>query len=582
MAQTSPPEAAAARPQGSRVAARAAGYLFVLVFFALSKTGMGFRITYFTFTASSAGELNLWLATVIALFPAACLLGYGYAPGVAPVLRRVADALDRASTAQILVGLVVLGSGLAAGYWALNGLVMLGYPFTDDELGTLYGGQILASGRIFVPQFEPFDAFQSHYLYVRDGMMTSMDWLGPQVAWAVGEATGLGNFTYALVAALPAPFVAALVSKRLGRRWGALACSVFLLSPMSVALSITTHTHVLSRTFLAIALCLYVYACDDDRSSLWLLCGLATAIAFVSRPFEIAFLAFPFAIVGAYDALRSPSARRAAVFFVLGAIPVIGLFALHSYLVTGNPLVPARFSPGTIADPSEETTLAYRFSLNVCYNLFLLTIWFLGPLGVILVAFGVSIDRFTKTLGASMVSVLSLGMAHSIIGIHTVGPIHYSECVVPLSILAAYGAADLRRRLAELRLGFGVAATAIVFALTLGLVPFSTINMIGMREQATIQSEIYEAIEQATAGVPKAVLLAPPFSVVWRSNSRFEQVGSFVGSWRRPRLDYSDRVLIFQNSTDVEAALRAKFPDRAFFRLLVDQNVDTFTVVPVP
>ncbi len=570
-------------PARSRAGARLVGYVLVLVFFGLSQSATGFDITLpREFTAASPGELMLWLASAILLFPAACLLGYGFGSDLAPSLRRVASALDRMSTRSVFGGAVAFLAVASGVYHLLNRVVLLGYPITDDELGTDYGGQILASGRLFVPKFEPFDAFVKHYLYVRDGMMTSMDWIGVQVAWAIGYATGVGTYVFALAAALPAPFLGVMVARRLGRMWGALAAAIFLLSPMAFALSITTHAHVLSRAFLAMALCLYVLAREREHLLVWASCGLAVAFAFVCRPFETSFMALPFGCVVLYDAVRSGPIRRGIAAFVAGAAPIVLLFALHNYLVTGNPLFPARLSPDSNLDSAPETTLWIRFAQNSGFNLFLLAVWFLGPLGIVLTAFGVGVDRFTKTLGASVVSVLGLGLLHPVTGIHAVGPIHYSECAVPLSVIAAYGAFDVRRRLAVVGVDFGVAACAIVAALVVGLVPFSAIHAIALNQQANIQGEVYGVIDKATEGVPKAIVLAPTFSAVTDLLPRYDGRGTYVGSWRRPRLDYSDRVIVLHANVALEQQLREKFPDRAFFRLTVDPAIDGVRVDPLP
>jgi hypothetical protein len=60
------------------------------------------------------------------------------------------------------------------------------------------------------------------------------------------------------------------------------------------------------------------------------------------------------------------------------------------------------------------------------------------------------------------------------------------------------------------------------------------------------------------------------------------KVGSYVGDWRRPSLDYSDRVIVLLDAPGVEPALRTRFPDRAFYRLTINEPLDTVQVDPVP
>ena len=48
-------------------------------------------------------------------------------------------------------------------------------------------------------------------------------------------------------------------------------------------------------------------------------------------------------------------------------------------------------------------------------------------------------DHFTRLLGLGVLTDLLLALFHTNMGLHSVGPIHYSECAVPLTVIAVHG-----------------------------------------------------------------------------------------------------------------------------------------------
>ena len=204
----------------------------------------------------------------------------------------------------------------------------------------------------------------------------------------------------------------------------------------------------------------------------------------------------------------------------------------------------------------------------------MLAIWFLGPLGLVLVAAGVLTDRFTTLLGACVVADLCLALFHDNPGLHIVGPIHYSECAVPLTMIATHGLANVLHGARRHRFNAGAVSASIAVSLVLGLGTFSVLHALALRDQAAIQRDLYGAIEGAVhePGGRKAIVLTPWFFSIVRSVPAMREVGTWVHDWRRPRLDLSDDVLFLRNAPGVESGLRRQFSNRRFFRL---QPVDT-------
>jgi hypothetical protein len=565
-------------------AARIAGYVSFLLFFGLGASSNGLHVTFHdSQTTSSPGELNLWLGHALLLFPGSLLIGYGFAE---PLHRLIAGVVERVRTLGPreriagVIGMTLLTVAIAR---VGHAVFLLDFPITDDEYAVDFGGRILASGHVMAHLALPRDALPDLFLYFRDGAVGSFDWIGGQAIAAVAHLTGLGPFVWALVAAIPIPALAVLLGRRLGAHWGLAAAVLFLCSPMALLMSMTTHTQLASRAGLALAILAFWRADRTGGLRSWGLTGCWLGLAFLCRPLEVIFFSAPIAVWALFRAIRrTPEYRMAPAGLLLGAVPFVAIFIWHSYAMTGNPLLPARFAVPANTDVISGS-LWNRFGDNVTYNTFMLAVWFLGPLGLVLVAAGALTDRFTSLLGICVAADLCLAFFHDNPGLHIVGPIHYSECAVPLTIIATHGLANLlrgaRRHLFDAR---GLSAS-IAAALVLGLGTFTLVQALALRDQAAIQRDVYGTIEQAVRdpGGRKAVVLTPWLFAVVGSVPRMRDVGTWVHDWRRPRLDLNDDVLFLRDVRDVEAALRAQFPDRRFFRIRRDPRSPVLLLVPL-
>ena len=566
--------------------ALAVGLFLFAAFFGLTRTGTGFTIAYLRpFSYSPPGESYFWLASALLLFPAACLLGYGLAPWLGPKIGRAwsrAEGLNKRQSSLSLAALLVLTTAIAG---LSHLLVLRGTPITDDENGARFGGQVLAMGRVKVPAPEPADIFPSLFLYSRGGTTTSVDWPGSQAAWALAEATRAGPWVFALFAGAAALAVAWAAGLLLSPGYGLAAFLLFLLSPMAFTLSATTHAHVVSRGLIALTLLFYVRAERGENPGRWALTGLAAAAAFTVRPIETTFLFLPLGASFVLRERRTAEGRRRLGAFALGAAGPVVLFAVHNAVVTGNAFLPARFYMEGPAEAFFKGSLWDRFGANTSYNLFMLAVWFLGPLGLIAVAAGVRANRLTRLLGLGVLAMLLVGLFHDNHGLHIVGPIHYSECAVPLTLIAVHGLAKVKDFFARAGLRPERFAAVILGPLLLCLGVFNLWEALALNRQARIQTTIYGAIEKGVAagGVQgRAVVLVPKYADAWQGHPPFEEIGSWLFDWRRPRPDLADRILLVRDLPGAGAAMRARFPDRPQFRLTLVDRPPYFVVEGVP
>jgi dolichyl-phosphate-mannose-protein mannosyltransferase len=544
------------------------GDVLLLAFVAARSTTPGLTRTFDTAqNAVSPNDLHLWLGHALLLFPAACLLGYSLAPRLGPWLAARWAALRTLSAPGRILGLALLFILFVVGVRAGHRAVLQDLPFTDDEYAVEFGGRILATGHVTAPLPLPEAAIPMLGLDVKAGRFVRIDWPGGQAVAAIAEMTGIGAWVWALLAAVPVLALGGLLARRLGTPWGLVAALTFAGSPMALMLSFTSHAHLVSRAMLALAVAAYWLSTQRGSLGVWAIAGLAFGTGFLCRPFEIAFFSAPLLVWAVMQSVRRrPGHARAIPGLVLGALLPMALMLADAYAATGHLLTPPRL---TVAHDVAAVTLWTRFGSNLAYNLLMLAVWFLGPLGLILVAAGVMTDIFTRLLGLGVAAALLLALFHTNVGIHTVGPIHYSECAVPLTVIAMHGLANLLRGARAHALDPRPLACGFVLAVVVGLGIFNVAHAFNLRDQALVQREIYGWIERGVhaSGPGRAVILAPQFAEIWSRVPWMREVGTWVFEWRRPRLDLSDGILIVHDGPGVEGWLRERMPDRRVFRI---------------
>jgi hypothetical protein len=344
---------------------------------------------------------------------------------------------------------------------------------------------------------------------------------------------------------------------------------LFLFSPMAFGLSLTTHAHLVSRGLLALGFLLADRAERHPRTRAWWPAGIALGLAGLARPVEVAALIAPWLLHRAYRGLRGDAAAlRVLAWLAAGAGLALALYLFHNLQVTGQPGVHARqlyVRPDLppLAQLEGLDLFWQRLGANTLHNLFLLIIWFLGPLGAVWVVLGQGAGRTPRLLGLGVLALLGVGLLHDDHGIHPLGPMHYQDCAVPLTVLAVYGLRRMFRHLpARTR---APAASVLVLAVGIGLGVFNAWNSIALRRQALIQREILEAVHRAES--PPALVFAPRFSRVVQSVPRYFATSSWVFEWPRPRPDLSDPVLVVHDAPGLREEIRALFPGRRAYEL---------------
>lgn len=552
------------------------GGVVLLFLYARMWSVLGFQATYgptflfdptihSAFVGIGGGEARMILAHLVFAIPAALLIGWGLAPRLAPAMQRLAARVDAATPKQWLIAGAVLFVALVA-YYALGRMLVLdSRPITDDENGVAFGARILAAGKLTVPILKPAGAFTDMFTFQRDGMTSSFDFPGSLAFGALAQL--LGDIVYALAAAATAIAVAYAAKQWLGPRGALLAFAIWLASPMAGALSLTSHPHVFSRLWIAVALAFASRLDTAPKRRDAVLFGVAVGLAFLCRPFEAVFALAP--VVGWL------LWKRRAWLALAGALPFALAFAWYNAQTTGTWWLQARFAPGVVgAQESLAGSVGDRLASNLGWNAMLLAVFFLGIPALAAIAGGLERKRPAMlVLGASVAGQLALCLLHDNTGLHSVGPIHLSETVVPLTVLTAAG---ILRGFAWLSSRRGEAATVVAAYLAIGCGAFGLANCNSLHTAAARQQMIYDALDEV--GIHHAIVMAPDYG-------RFpvavnDPAITWMLQYPHPDPFLRDDVIFAKTTADV-AALHAAFPDRKLYAMTYASRSPTIRFAPV-
>lgn len=583
-----------------RIAPFVAGGLAVLAHYSLAdqvvfRSELGKSFLYLSWRESLS-----WISHYLLLVPGLLLMAWGLAPRVGDAVsgtwRRVVGWTGGAEVRRRLL-LGVLFVVLFVSSFVGRKILLLDLPITNDEYTLNFGADILAQGEIMAPDIDEAFAFTMPYVYRHAGRICSMDFPGTMLVLAAGKVTGLRHALTALLVALSGVALVASCRHLDGSRGVWVAAVTWTLAPMVWTLSMTEHSQLMSRVFLSFAWAIWIGlfwrvgpqgVADVDepipRARLWgALLGLATAWAFASRPAETGMVMAP---VAAHLLWRAWRDRRFAFVASAGATSLLGPLFLVWWNVqtTGRWDVSARvLSNRTMGDPFWDS-LFHRFGGNVGFNVMMLTLWFVGPVVVVLalVAWrrgGTPAGTLAKLCGAAMALELFLAIFHSDTGNHLVGPIHYAECAVPLLVLTVLGwrraSAWLQERGGALGVSSGTTAT-LVAAYLLGLVLWSFTHNGTLLDQALVQRYHLDAVED----LDDAIVIADRPYKLWFARPEIGGISSWVAELPHPDPYLRDRVIFAYPEADVEA-IRAAFPDRKLYRMTYSRKGDPVRVEPL-
>lgn len=557
-------------------------------------------------------ESLFWISHYLLLVPGLLLMAWALAERLGDAITGAWRRLHgwtcaRATRRRVL--LLALGVLLFVSSFAGRKVLLLDLPVTNDEYTLRFGAAILAEGEVTAPDIDPDFAFTMPYVFRHDGRIASMDFPGTMLVLAAGLKTGLGHALVALLVALSGVALVASCRRLDGARGLWVATLAWLLAPMVWTLSMTEHSQLVSRVWVAFAWAIWIGrfwrtesedgddgapAVRDEASGevAWgALLGLATALGFASRPAEVGMVMAPVAV---HLLLRARRSRRYG-FAAAAATSLLGpLFLLWWNLRTSGRwnVSPRVLSNRTLGDPFLES-LWPRLGGNVGFNVMMLTLWFAGPLLAVLVLFalrrragGASVSDGPPSLAvlsaAAVGLELLLALFHSDTGNHLVGPIHYAESAVPLLVLTVLGwrkASVWWRELDDAgRRGLPATSTlaTLLAAYVLGLVLWSGMHTGSLFDQALVQRYHLDAVED----LDHAIVIADRPYKLWFARPEIGAISSWVAELPHPDPYLRDDVLFAYPEADVQK-LRQAFPDRKLYRMTYSSEGDAVRVIPL-
>ncbi len=556
-------------------------------------------------------ESLFWLSHYLLLVPGLLLIGWALSPWIQRHLlprldsllpKQVDDGSDstpRSSAFKktlLAVGLCTLLFLFAA---VGRTLFLLDLPITNDEYTILFGAQILLQGSVTAPDIDPAYGFSMPWVFRQDGRISSMDFPGTILLTALGLLTGLEELLFFFLAALSGTALIFACGRIGGSRGLAWAAIFWILSPMVSTLSMTLHSHLVSRSFVALAFSLYLLAVENDRDGravdprcmpwLGMGIGLCAAAGFVSRPAEVATVLAPMGLDLLWRAWRQhregsgeKGLKILAMAAALSSLVGPALMAWWNLQTTGQWSVSARVLLNSSLDDPLWPAVWERLGENLGFNLMMLNLWFLGPLGVVLALLALGSGRhLAKVCGAGVACQLLMALMHDSTGIRIVGPIHYSEAAVPLLILAVLGirvAVDWMRRLDALDPApLKATSGTLIVAYLLGLVIWTGVHTGSLIDQAVI----HQTPLRAVAGLKQAIVIADRPSDLWFSRPEIQDVSSWLADLPHPDPALENDVLFAYPEADLEL-LRRDFPDRRFYRMTYHSEGELVRVRPLP
>ena len=581
--------------------ALALGCLFVVAFIKFGEPYPYRHSAGSSFRYLGVFEMRFWLAHLFFLVPGCFLMAVGIAPGLGASIGRLWRRLPVLRPKQRV--LLFVGFGFLLLFVAVIGrdLVLLGLPITDGENATRFGGQILASGKLAVPILEPDGGFAQRFTHRAGTWVSSNDYPGAIGFAALAELT-IGSLLYAFAAAATGLLVVASASVVAGNR-GALVAAVFwLTSPMAQTLSMTTHSQLVSRLFVASAVLFYLLLVvgRDTRKRIGAGFGAFAGLAIATRSLEAGAVVVPLVLHVSLCAWRTsflgkhrsdgqqseePESttvarfRRAIGSAGLAFASFLALFALYNWTITGNPLIPAQYSDGSnFGVPYARESVLNSFTFNGAFNWMLFAIAGLGPIGTVLAFSTVATRRWTKALGYSALAMVGVSSLHGDTGIHTLGPVHYAELSVVVTILAAFSFVHLAEVLKRHVLPRQTIGLAVASATCGSMLIFTIILSAGLSAQAYPRRVVLDFIAK-NVEPPAIVVGKPPVSSFIVAESG--PIGTWVKEWPYPDPALSDPILYLRPRV-VPADVRAAFPDRNLYQVEYADGEEPVRVRLVP
>ncbi|QQR88945.1 MAG: hypothetical protein IPJ88_12030 [Myxococcales bacterium] len=303
--------------------------------------------------------------------------------------------------------------------------------------------------------------------------------------------------------------------------------------------------------------------------------GLSYGCALGFRPVESTALLWPLLAHVIYSRFRDY--KQLGVFACSVFVPVF-VWACYYNQVTGAWWLPSRYGanqlPNIPSPHSRGVTAAlestgifwHRFGANLSYNLLMIAIYLLTPLGMVLVGLGALCNRTTKLLSLGVLTAFGSTMLHDDSGIHAVGPIHFSEAALLLLLIALFGLRSFVGFVSQRRWPVFAVLSATIGSIVIAGAVFGAWQGRALRKQAGVHAQVYGYFSQPMFA--NAVVMVPPYYEVKDKTALGKHYGGFVFEWRKLSPARNERTVFVHDEPDILPLLKRIFRNEKLFAVL--------------
>jgi hypothetical protein len=448
----------------------------------------------------SRGEFALKLHLLIFILPATIFLSLALAEARPRQLVASFDGLGacrRVRVAPILLALFVFGVVMAVRVYVLRESVV-----TDDENVYHFQARLLASGRLYAPSTpEAVRAFFDNQYIVNNGRWFGLYFLGHPAMLALALKIGLAQWVGAIEAALIVLLAVGIARRAFNERVGLLAGVLLALSPFFIFVSATHLSQPTSTLFFTSFMYCALRIVQSLRTARWWLLGAATlVVAVFTRPQTGILLSLPFLARITWSALKGsmrPGWGTWAGTVAILAAGAAGFFAVN-HALTGS-VLKTGYQAWMAQGHEWEFPWGPAYVVReISQNLAQLNFWLLGwPLSLAFVAF---FERTPTSWMLAAVPIIALSwyglLARPTVA--AVGPVYYTETIVPLVILTASGLERvilfLQRHVGNVPQTRAAIAAPVAGALAC-LFAFAPFEVASLRLMADVTQAPYDLVE---------------------------------------------------------------------------------------
>jgi hypothetical protein len=175
------------------------------------------------------------------------------------------------------------------------------------------------------------------------------------------------------------------------------------------------------------------------------------------------------------------------------------------------------------------------------------------------------------TLAVGICLQVALQLLHDDIGIHTLGPIHLSETLPGLVLLATGGVLTVFAFLKRYAVPTAMPRRLVGSYILGGLALFTAVHCVGLLMQAMNSARIYEPVTRAR--LANAVVVGDPPKNLIHTHPGMRETGSWVHWFPPPDPYFRDDVIFAYAKTDDDLLrLKHAFPGRQFYRMTYHQD----------